>query len=159
MGQVTGYLGAMRLAVQTRRWHLGLHGLALLRNWPFGDPAVADARIDAMRRLIAGEGDPATFEVREVDVLDVGYAYTDWAATYDEPNPLIVAEETALMRILAGFPPGLAVDVAAGTGRLAHATDRRSALQHGCARDSFSICSCTPTDRGHRPPEIGRPAP
>ena len=62
----------MRLAIQMRRRHLGLHGLALLRDWPFGDPAAAYARIEEMRRLIEGEGDPATFEVREVDVLDVG---------------------------------------------------------------------------------------
>ena len=109
----------MRLSVQQRRWDLGLHGLALLRGWPFGDPGDADARVEAMRRLIAGEGDPPTFEVREIEVFGVGDAYDDWAATYDESNPLIEAEEAELMQILAPFPQGVAVDVAAGTGRLA----------------------------------------
>jgi ubiquinone/menaquinone biosynthesis C-methylase UbiE len=75
--------------------------------------------MDAMRQLLAGEGDPETFEVRAVDALDVGDAYAVWAATYDNVNPLIVLEETALLSVLGGLPAGRAVDVAAGTGRLA----------------------------------------
>ncbi|MEA2551297.1 MAG: hypothetical protein QOE25_1066 [Actinomycetota bacterium] len=111
--------GPMRLTVQKRRLDLGLHGLALLRAWPFGDPAAADARIEGMRDLIAGDSDLSTSEVREIEAYEVGEAYDEWAATYDEPNPLIEAEERELMRILTRIPVGVAVDVAAGTGRLA----------------------------------------
>ncbi|MEA2579594.1 MAG: hypothetical protein QOE83_486 [Actinomycetota bacterium] len=117
----------MRLRAHKRRLDLGLHGLALLRTWPFGDPAVADARIEGMLDLIAGDSDVATSEFREIELYEVGDAYEEWAATYDEPNPLIEAEEEEVTRILTRFPLGLAVDVAAGTGRLA---DRLARLGH-----------------------------
>lgn len=109
----------MSLPVQLRRWYLGLHGLALLRGWPYEDPAAAEARMDQMRRLLQGEGDPEAFEERRYDVLDVDAAYRDWAETYDEPNPLIVAEERVMAEVLSAFPAGRAADVATGTGRLA----------------------------------------
>jgi ubiquinone/menaquinone biosynthesis C-methylase UbiE len=109
----------MTLRVQLRRWYVGLHGLALLRGWPFEDPDAAQARLDAIRRLLDGEGDPEAFEERRYDVLDVDDAYRDWAETYDEPNPLIVAEERAMLGVLSSYPVGRAADVATGTGRVA----------------------------------------
>ncbi len=109
----------MKLRVRLDRWYLGLHGLAMLRGWPFEDAVVADARMQEMRDLLAGEGEAVTYEDREIDVLDTAAAYRDWAATYDEPNALIVAEEQAVREVLGAFPPGRALDVAAGTGRLA----------------------------------------
>jgi ubiquinone/menaquinone biosynthesis C-methylase UbiE len=109
----------MALRVQLRRWYVGLHGLALLRGWPFEDPDAAHARLDAIRRLLDGDGDPEAFEERRYDVLDVDAAYRDWAETYDEPNPLIVAEERAMLGVLSSYPAGRAADVATGTGRVA----------------------------------------
>jgi ubiquinone/menaquinone biosynthesis C-methylase UbiE len=109
----------MTLSVRLQRWYLGLHGLGLLREWPFGDPAEADARIDAMRRLLDGEGDAETFEDRRIDDLDVADAYRAWSETYDEPNPLITVEESALRALLGELPTGRAIDVASGTGRIA----------------------------------------
>ena len=72
-----------------------------------------------MRALLAGEAGGDAYEEREIDVLETAAAYRDWAATYDEPNALIVAEERAVREVLTTFAPGRAVDVAAGTGRLA----------------------------------------
>jgi ubiquinone/menaquinone biosynthesis C-methylase UbiE len=114
----------MALRVRLQRWYLGLHGLALLRGWPFEDPADAAARMDAMRRLLDGEGDEETFEERVYDDLDIADAYRDWAATYDDPNPLITAEEGALRALLSEVPAGRALDVATGTGRIAEALGR-----------------------------------
>jgi len=73
----------------------------------------------AIRDLLDGVGDAGAFEERRHDVLDVDAAYRDWAETYDEPNPLVVAEERAMLGVLEAFPAGRAADVATGTGRLA----------------------------------------
>ncbi|MEP6757821.1 MAG: class I SAM-dependent methyltransferase [Actinomycetota bacterium] len=109
----------MALEAQLRRWYIGLHGLALLRGWPFEPPDAAEARMEAIRRLLDNEGEPETFEQRRYDVLDVDAAYRDWAETYDEPNPLIISEQRAMLDVLSACSPGIAADVATGTGRLA----------------------------------------
>lgn len=109
----------MTISVRLQRWYLGLHGLGLLREWPFGDADTAAARMGAMRRILDGEGDPEIFEERVIDELDVADAYREWSATYDEPNLLISAEEGALWALLAERPVGRAIDVASGTGRIA----------------------------------------
>jgi ubiquinone/menaquinone biosynthesis C-methylase UbiE len=113
--------------VTLARWYLGLLGLAMLREYPFGDPELAERRAQAMRDLLEGRGDAQTFELREYDVLEPPEAYDAWADRYDEPNPLIVAEERALSTHLDGIPPGLALDAATGTGRVA---SRLRALGH-----------------------------
>jgi len=114
----------MTLRVRLQRWYLGLHGLGLLREWPFGDPATAAARMDAMRRLLEGEGDDKVFEERVIDDLDPADAYREWSGTYDDPNPLIVAEQGALRALLSELPAGRALDVATGTGRIADELER-----------------------------------
>ena len=114
----------MTLRVRLQRWYLGLHGLGLLREWPFGDPATAAARMDAMRQLLDGKGDDEVFEERVLDDLDPVDAYREWSATYDDPNPLIVAEEGALRAMLSELPAGRALDVATGTGRIAEELER-----------------------------------
>src|SRR6476619_182608 len=103
----------MTLRVRLQRWYLGLHGLGLLREWPFGDPATAAARMDAMRGLPEGEGDDKVFEERVIDGLDPADAYREWAGTYDTPNPLIVAEQGARRAWLSELP------------RAGHSTSRR----------------------------------
>jgi ubiquinone/menaquinone biosynthesis C-methylase UbiE len=52
------------------------------------------------------------------DFLDTVTAYTDWSAVYDGPNALIDAEEVVLREMLGGIPPGKALDVGCGTGRV-----------------------------------------
>jgi SAM-dependent methyltransferase len=108
----------MTISVRLQLWYLGLHGLGLLRELPFGDADTAAARMDAMRRILDGEGDPEIFEERVIDELDVADAYREWSATYDEPNALTSAEEGALWALLAERL-GRAIDVASRTGRIA----------------------------------------
>jgi SAM-dependent methyltransferase len=107
------------LRLRLDRWYLGLHGLALLRSYPYGDPVEAEERMAAMRLLLEGSGDPETFGADEFEVLGLDDGYASWSATYDDPNPLIVAEERALLPILDRASPGVAVDAATGTGRVA----------------------------------------
>ena len=98
---------------------LGLRGLGLLRGWPFGDPEEAARDVEEIRSLSAAADRSPMTDVIEVDLLGVTDAYAAWAPTYDGPNPLIAAEEPAVRRFLEGIEPGLALDVASGTGRLA----------------------------------------
>ncbi|HEX5936090.1 MAG TPA: methyltransferase domain-containing protein [Actinomycetota bacterium] len=116
----------MKVRLTLARWYLGLHGLALLRSYPFGDPKEAESRMEAMRSLLQPRGDDGLFDVREYEVFDTAEAYELWAETYDEPNPLIQAEEAVLIAHLDQLPAGLALDVATGTGRVArHLVERR----------------------------------
>ena len=117
----------MHVRVQLSRWYLGLHGLALLRGWPRESPEVAAARMDAMRALLDGRAEPDVYEDREYDVLDSREGYAAWAETYDQPNPLIAAEERAMASVFGALPVGRALDVATGTGRIA---SRLAALGH-----------------------------
>lgn len=51
-----------------------------------------------------------------------------WSGTYDAPeNPLITLEESAVVALINQLKPGLAIDIAAGTGRHAR---RLAALGH-----------------------------
>jgi ubiquinone/menaquinone biosynthesis C-methylase UbiE len=109
----------VKIRLTLDRWYLGLHGLALLRSYPFGDPQESQERMEAMRALLENRGEDWIFEEREYEALETDEAYQRWAETYDEPNPLIHAEEGALIAHLEGHPPGRALDVATGTGRVA----------------------------------------
>jgi ubiquinone/menaquinone biosynthesis C-methylase UbiE len=70
--------------------------------------------MELMRQALAGSSP-------ELDIahLDLNNAYAEWSETYDGPNPLIMAEEPAVRGFVEGLPPGRALDVACGTGRLA----------------------------------------
>src|SRR4051812_36918527 len=96
---------------------LGLEGVALLRS--FGgeyDRDFCEARIEEIRRLLstpqlAAEG----VEAARVSTVD---GYRVWSETYDQPgNGLYPAEEPFVHEILGDLPPGVALDVACGTGR------------------------------------------
>lgn len=126
----------MILSLGLDRWYLGLHGLALLRSYPYGDPEQAEARMSAMRSILSGEGETPTLEVQAFEHLDTDAAYELWSATYDEPNPLIVAEERALLAMLDDIPPGPAIDVASGTGRIAAHLLRRGHNVIACDRSA-----------------------
>jgi ubiquinone/menaquinone biosynthesis C-methylase UbiE len=122
------------LRLRLDRWYLGLHGLALLRSYPYGDPAEAEERMAAMRLLLEGRGDPETGSAENFEVLGLDDGYASWSATYDDPNPLIVAEERALLPILDRVSPGVAVDAATGTGRVAAYLQRRGHRVVACDR-------------------------
>jgi ubiquinone/menaquinone biosynthesis C-methylase UbiE len=124
------------LPLRLDRWYLGLHGLALLRSYPYGDPADAEERMAAMRLLLEGRGDPKIFGAEQFEVLELDEGYASWSATYDDPNPLIVAEERALLPILDRTTPGVAVDAATGTGRVAAYLRRRGHRVLACDRSA-----------------------
>src|SRR5712691_5687253 len=105
----------MKLQLRSERLLVGLRGLALLLGWPFGDAADADTQLEAIKELNAR----SEHEVIEVDELDLDPAYALWSETYEEiPNALIQTEEPFGRSLLAGVPPGGALDAACGTGRL-----------------------------------------
>jgi ubiquinone/menaquinone biosynthesis C-methylase UbiE len=108
----------MTLRLRPERFLLGLHGLTLLRGWPYGDPRDSAATVEAIREVLR-RVDRGELEDVVVGDLNLDDAYTVWSATYDSlPNALITAEEPVLRALLRAEPPGLALDVAAGTGRL-----------------------------------------
>jgi ubiquinone/menaquinone biosynthesis C-methylase UbiE len=106
----------VRLRLRRERFLVGLHGLALLRGWPFDKAEVADAQLGAVRSVVLGSDERYTALI-DVDQLPVGTAYAAWSETYDGPNPLIEAEEPVVRRFLDGIQAGVALDVASGTGR------------------------------------------
>ena len=97
---------------------LGLEGIALLRSFTGEhDRAFVDARLAEVRRLLADRSlaDGAV----EVGRLDTREGYGVWSRTYDGPNPAFDYDGPMIDGIAGGMPPGVALDAACGTGRLA----------------------------------------
>lgn len=110
----------MRVDARLARFLLGLRGLALLRGWPFDDAAEADQQVEEMIRLCGHPDRPPMSTVVSLEIADVDEAYGRWAETYDlGDNPVLWVEEPEVRRLLAGVPPGRALDAACGTGRYA----------------------------------------
>lgn len=100
---------------------LGIEGLALLRAWAGDyDEAFVTARLAEVRRLLE---DPVLTDHPGVlvgrDATE--RAYEQWSASYDDVprNGLFDLDEPVIEEILDGLSPGVAVDAACGTGRLA----------------------------------------
>lgn len=96
---------------------LGLEGIALLRA--FSGAYDRDFTLERFREIRAlldaveelGDG----VEARPISTRE---GYARWAPVYDEPgNQLLDLEEPVVREILAGLPPGIALDAACGTGR------------------------------------------
>ncbi|MEE1928340.1 class I SAM-dependent methyltransferase [Streptomyces sp. TRM 70351] len=103
---------------------LGLEGLALLRTFTGEhDREFAEARVAEIRRLL----DDASLADAAVDVARVrtSEGYRIWSRTYDGPNTAFDLDEPVLGEILDGLSPGVALDAACGTGRLAALLARR----------------------------------
>ena len=97
---------------------LGTEGAALFRHLIDCDQGFADARVDAVRRLIAHFDEPRYAIGIEVPELDVTAGYTAWAPIYDTmENGLIAAEEPLVESVTRDLPIGRALDAACGTGR------------------------------------------
>jgi ubiquinone/menaquinone biosynthesis C-methylase UbiE len=91
----------------------GLHGLGLLRSWPFLDAGTAAARLSDLERE-AGDRTRGS-----LDVLDTADGYAAWSSSYDtRVNPLVLAEQPAVSVLLDEVSAGRALDAACGTGRL-----------------------------------------
>lgn len=105
-----------------------MYGLALLREWPFGDPEEAAALVEQIRALCAEpDSDPMRAAI-EMDDPGIAAAYAAWSERYDSmPNGLIDTEQRVMEEILSALPLGDALDAGCGTGggdRNVH--DRRS---------------------------------
>lgn len=103
----------------------GVAGLGLMRLMPDGSQdEIATAR-EVMQSCLQALPPEILDGSPEVDAVT---GYREWAETYDLPgNPLINLEEPVVTRLLERLPPGVALDVAAGTGRYAR---RLAALGH-----------------------------
>jgi SAM-dependent methyltransferase len=95
----------------------GVIGTSLLRDWHLGGDAQAGRLADlfAAVRLLERPSEDGTLPV-EVPARD---GYTEWAPTYDAPNPMIEAEESVVHSLIAPrVEPGtIVLDAACGTGR------------------------------------------
>ena len=97
-------------------YFIAVQGLAMMRHL-LTDPAIAKDRMDEVRTIIERfEEFPQTLEFAVYE-YDVEPGYTQWAASYDQPNPAIEREEPIVMPLIAGLPRGTALDAACGTGR------------------------------------------
>ncbi len=109
----------MKHEAKIERLRIGLRGLALLREWPFGDPARAEEQLQAMTESLAHRDEQPMNEALDVTALDHAEGYAAWSQTYDDPgNALLLVEEPILRSLLAEIPAGDALDVACGTGRI-----------------------------------------
>jgi SAM-dependent methyltransferase len=115
----TGTVIGMDYEAKLGRLLIGLRGLGLLREWPFGDPSRAEEQLRTIAEMVARRGSPPMNEALDLGGYDYADGYSAWAETYDDPgNALLDVEEPLLRSILAGVPLGDAVDVACGTGRI-----------------------------------------
>ena len=96
---------------------LGLEGLAILRSW-MTDPPTVKARSKEIVE-IAGRLEEAPWSNPIVGVeRTVIHGYGEWATTHDDyDNPVILAEDPVVRRLIASHPAGKALDAACGTGR------------------------------------------
>jgi SAM-dependent methyltransferase len=101
--------------VSLRELLAGVEGLALLRNLYDGADADAEQRLEELRRVL---DDPALRSAEATPELGAAAGYAIWSDSYDEPgNPVVALEEAAIAELIAGAPPGRALDAACGTGR------------------------------------------
>lgn len=110
---------------------LGVQGVALMKAFAGEfDADFTAARIAEVRRLL----DAAEALGPGVDVppMATHRAYDGWAPTYDDPgNGIFAIEEPPVRALLDGFPVGVAVDAACGTGRHAAYLTARGHTVHG----------------------------
>ncbi len=100
---------------------LAVEGLALARNVFSGSDQHTDARLAEIGAILEALAAPDALESRSVrtNELDVDAGYAQWASAYDEvTNPLVEVEEAALREVFRSIPPGNAVDLCCGTGRV-----------------------------------------
>jgi ubiquinone/menaquinone biosynthesis C-methylase UbiE len=104
-------------------YFLAVEGLAMIRN-ALTDPGRVGARVAELRTIIDSAAElPYSLRIPLIR-HDVAAGYTQWAPSYDGPNPAITLEEPVVHALFAEVPPGDALDAACGTGR-------HSATLHG----------------------------
>lgn len=95
---------------------LGLEGVALLRAFTGAhDRQFTFDRFREIRELVDTVDD---YEGVEMIPITTQAGYAEWAPSYDGPgNLMIEIEEPVVRALLDGFPVGVALDAACGTGR------------------------------------------
>ncbi|GHF10028.1 hypothetical protein GCM10017786_49550 [Amycolatopsis deserti] len=94
---------------------VGLEGLALLRSFRGEhDRAFVAERLAEIQHLL--DESPDGVEVTHIDPAE---GYDLWAPTYDSPNPAFDFDEPFVRSIAGAMSPGVALDAACGTGRVA----------------------------------------
>jgi 2-polyprenyl-3-methyl-5-hydroxy-6-metoxy-1,4-benzoquinol methylase len=103
--------------VRLAYYALGLHGVAVIRNWLRGNEMVA-AQVRELRDFaVTLDRNPSNIEF-ELHEKDVTTGYAAWSVTYDQPvNPLVSLEQPIVRSFIDAIPPGRALDAACGTGR------------------------------------------
>ncbi|WP_253911427.1 class I SAM-dependent methyltransferase [Streptomyces sp. CNQ-509] len=97
---------------------VGMEGIALVRSFTGEyDRAFVAARLGGIRRLLGDEAlAGAGVDVARVSTVE---GYRIWSETYDGPNTAFDLDEPVVGAFLDPLPPGLALDAACGTGRMA----------------------------------------
>ena len=99
---------------------LGFEGLAIMRAWALAPETVRE-RARSIAGIVERRGEAPWAEAmieREGAVRD---GYASQAQGYPRPgNPVVLAEEPLVRRLLDDLPVGAALDAACGAGRYAH---------------------------------------
>lgn len=91
----------------------------MLRGWPLGDAAEADAQLGDIADMLKHRDESPMSDTFLLEEFDHATGYAHWAETYDDgDNALLEVESQAMRALLEELDPGDAVDVACGTGRV-----------------------------------------
>jgi SAM-dependent methyltransferase len=104
--------------VTVAHYYAGLIGLALLRQW-YVDGTTNEARLAELEAVLAHRDKPFLSLPLNPSERGLAEGYAEWAGSYDGDNPMIAAEEFAIVPILRALSGagGDALDAACGTGR------------------------------------------
>jgi ubiquinone/menaquinone biosynthesis C-methylase UbiE len=95
---------------------LAIEGFAMIRDH-LTAPSVARPRVDEIRNILAKFDEvPYSITIPLIE-HEVEPGYTQWAPSYDGPNPAIASETPIVHAMLEALAPGDALDAACGTGR------------------------------------------
>lgn len=96
---------------------LGLEGLAILRAW-MADSDIVTTRRRKILEMAGRFADEPWSNPLVAEEKDVPSGYSEWADTYDTGgNPVLIAEEPVVHRLIDAYPVGTALDAPCGTGR------------------------------------------
>jgi ubiquinone/menaquinone biosynthesis C-methylase UbiE len=96
----------------------GVVGLALMRNW-YVDGDINESRVADLSDVLTKRSEfPYSLELDPAE-RNLHEGYTEWAETYDGPNPMIETEQAVVLPMLEEIarPGAIALDAACGTGR------------------------------------------
>jgi len=105
-------------AVTFDHYLAGIVGLGLIRHW-YADGDDNTLRMAELADVLSKHGEfPYSLDLSPAE-RSVDDGYSEWADSYDGPNPMIELEESVVLPMLErlAFPGAAALDAACGTGR------------------------------------------